>query len=74
MLKNRLFSILGLAQKAGKIASGEFATEKAVKSGLAYLVIVAEDASDNTRKKMTNMTTFYKVPLHITGTKEQLGL
>ncbi len=73
MLKNRLFSNLGLAQKAGKIASGEFATEKAVKSGLAYLVIVAEDASDNTRKKMTNMTTFYKVPLHTIGTKEQLG-
>ena len=73
MLKNRLFSNLGLAQKAGKIASGEFATENAVKSGAAYMVIVAEDASDNTKKKMTNMTDFYEVPIYFLGTKEELG-
>lgn len=73
MQNSRIFSNLGLAQKAGKIASGEFACEKAVKSGLAHMVIVAEDASDNTRKKMSNMTSFYEVPFFILGTKEQLG-
>lgn len=73
MLKNRLFSNLGLAQKAGKIVSGEFATEKAVKSYMAAMVIVAEDASDNTKKKMTNMTNYYKVPLYMFGTKDELG-
>ena len=31
--------MLGLAMKAGKVSSGEFATEQAVKSGSAYLVI-----------------------------------
>ena len=30
--------MLGLAMKAGKVSSGEFATEQAVKSGSAYLV------------------------------------
>lgn len=73
MLKNRLFSNMGLAQKAGKMASGEYATEVAVKSGTACLVIVAEDASDNTKKKMTNMTQFYEVPMYMIGTKEELG-
>lgn len=73
MLKNRLFSNLGLAQKAGKIVSGEFATENAVKSGIAYMVIVAEDASDNTKKKMRNMTDFYQVPLYFFGSKDELG-
>lgn len=73
MLKNRLFSNLGLAQKAGKIVSGEFATENAVKSFAAHMVIVAEDASDNTKKKMTNMTDFYEVPIYFFGTKEELG-
>ena len=33
--------MLGLAMKAGKVSSGEFATEQAVKSGSAYLVILA---------------------------------
>ena len=48
-------------------------TEKAVKSGTACLVIVSEEASDNTKKMFTNMCRFYKVPLHIFGTKEELG-
>ena len=43
--------MLGLAMKAGKVSSGEFATEQAVKSGSAYLVILAETASANTQKK-----------------------
>ena len=50
--------MIGLAQKAGKIVSGEFATEKAVKTGKAALVIVAGDASENTKKMFTNMCAF----------------
>ena len=48
-------SLLGLAAKAGKVVSGEFATENAVKSGKAFLVLTAEDASNNTRKKFNDM-------------------
>ena len=69
MQNNRILSGLGLAQKAGCIASGEFA----VKGGLACVVIVAEDASDNTKKKMRNMTDFYETPLYIYGSKDDLG-
>ncbi len=68
-----IYSMLGLATKAGKTASGEFMTEKSVKSGTAWLVIVSEEASDNTKKMFTNMCHFYQVPLHIFGTKEELG-
>ena len=70
---HKIYSMLGLATKAGKIVSGEFMTEKAVKSGTACLVIVSEEASDNTKKMFTNMCRFYEVPLHIFGTKEDLG-
>ena len=73
MQNNRILSSLGLAQKAGCIASGEYAVEKAVKGGLASLVIVAEDASDNTKKKMKNMTAFYETPLYVYGSKGDLG-
>ena len=45
---------MGLATKAGKIASGEFAAESG-ESGKAHLVIVSEEASDNTRKMFQNM-------------------
>ena len=72
MTKNKVMSYLGLATRAGKVQSGEFSTEKSVKSGKAALVLVAGDASDNTKKKFTNMCTFYKVPIYIYGTKETL--
>ena len=49
-MQNKILSLVGLAMKAGKVVSGEFSTEKAVKEGKASLVIVAEDASDNTKK------------------------
>ena len=67
MNKNKILSLLGLATKAGKVVSGEFATEKAVKSGKGLLVVVAEDASDNTKKKFSNMYHFYEVPLILVG-------
>lgn len=51
MSQSKALSMISLATKAGKVASGEFCTEKEVKSGRAYLVIVAGDASDNTKKK-----------------------
>lgn len=65
--------MLGIAAKSGNVVSGEFSTEKAIKSGRAYLVIVSEEASENTNKMFTNMTDFYEVPMYVFGTKEELG-
>lgn len=65
--------MLGLAVKAGRVASGEFSTEKAVKSRKAFLVIVADDASENTKKMFRNMCSFYHVPLYFYADKERLG-
>ena len=72
-MNDKVISLLGLAERAGKIASGEFAAEKTVKTGKARLIIVAEDASDNTKKKMKNMTAFYETPLYVYGSKDDLG-
>ncbi|MDE6929215.1 MAG: ribosomal L7Ae/L30e/S12e/Gadd45 family protein, partial [Lachnospiraceae bacterium] len=58
--RQKALNLLGLATKAGKTASGEYSTEKAVKTGKASLVIVSEEASDNTKKMFTNMCTYYK--------------
>lgn len=73
MKQNKILSLVGLATKAGKTASGEFSTEKSVKEGKACLVIVSVESSENTKKKFTNMCTFYKVPMYLYGTKDELG-
>ncbi len=70
---NKVASLLGLATKAGKVSSGEFMTEKMIKSGKAYLVMIAEDASDNTKKKFQNMCDFYEVPIYFFSEKVSLG-
>lgn len=73
MKPSKAMSMISLATKAGKTASGEFATEQSVKSFRAELVIVASDASDNTKKKFKNMCEFYEVPIYIYGDKDSLG-
>lgn len=69
----KILSLLGIATKSNNIASGEFLTEKAVKEHKAALVIVAEDASDNTKKNFRDMCAYYNVPIYFCGTKFELG-
>ncbi|MBR6771258.1 MAG: ribosomal L7Ae/L30e/S12e/Gadd45 family protein [Lachnospiraceae bacterium] len=70
---NKIYSLLGLAAKSRNVVSGEFATEKAIKTGKASMVIVSGDASDNTVKKFSNMCDFYGVSMFQYGKKEELG-
>ena len=65
--------MVGLATKAGKTVSGEFSTEKSVKTGKGFLVLVANDASENTKKKFRNMCSFYEVPIYFLSDKESIG-
>ena len=69
----KVLGTLGLAMKAGEVASGEFLTEKAIRDGEAYLVIVAEDASANTKKKFSDSCKFYQVAYAEFGDKDTLG-
>lgn len=73
MTNKKIFSLLGLATRSRNVVSGEFMTEKSVKEGTARLVIVAEDASDNTKKEFKDMCSYRKVPMAVIGTKEELG-
>lgn len=73
MTNDKFFSNLGLAMRAGKLVTGEEMVIDAVRSGEAKLVIVAEDASDNTYKKINDKCSYYHVPIHQIGRREQLG-
>lgn len=73
MKPNKVLSLIGLSMKAGKVMSGEFSTENAVKGGQAAIVIVSTEASENTKKKFQNMCTYYKVPIYFYGSKVELG-
>ncbi len=73
MTEDRILGLLGMAQRAGRVASGGFAVEKLIQSGRAVLVIVAKDASENTRKMFRNKCEFYEVAYAEISTREKLG-
>ena len=58
-MDKRIAQFLGLCQRAGKLSSGETGALSAIKDGSAELVIVAENASDNTKKRFSDSTRFY---------------
>lgn len=73
MKQNKVLSLLGIAMKGRRLVSGETQTLEAIRKGSAMLVIIAEDASDNTRKLFADKSGYYHVPVASFGTKESLG-
>lgn len=75
-MKDRTDSILGLiglATKAGKTAAGEAACELAIKMEKTKLVILAKDASDNTKKPIIRLCGYHGTAVREFTTKEMLG-
>ena len=72
-MNRQTLSLLSLCQRAGKMKTGEDTVEKAIQKKEAKLVIIPEDASDNTKKKFQNMCDFYKVPIYFFEDKDTLG-
>lgn len=73
MDNNRLAFALGMAQKAGKAASGDFAVRSALKSGRVKLLIIATDTAPNTKKDLYYMAQQFRVETIEAGTKAELG-
>lgn len=73
MMNDKFFSYLGLAMRAGKVVSGDELVHKAIRSGEAKVVCLAEDASMNTMKKFHDKCRSYEVPIIQYGNREQLG-
>ena len=52
MTEARINGVLGLAQKAGRLASGDTGVKEALQNKTAVLLIIAEDAAPNTVKEL----------------------
>ncbi|WP_318615376.1 YlxQ family RNA-binding protein [Sporosarcina sp. YIM B06819] len=69
----KIFQLLGMAARARMIITGEELVVREVRNGTAHLVIVAEDASNNTMKKLTDKCMYYNVEKHAFGSRDDLG-
>ena len=73
MKAEKWMSLLGLANRARKVISGEELVIKEIRNGRAKLVILAKDASSNTSKKIQDKCRYYEVPVVFADTREVLG-
>ena len=69
----QILQLLGMATRARMIITGEELVVREVRNGKAHLVIVSNDASTNTLKKITDKCTFFNVERHVFANREELG-
>jgi len=72
-VEDKVYSFMGLAMKAGRLVSGGETCERAIKSGNVFLLVVSEDASDNTVKKFEDACKRREIPFYQFGKKEAIG-
>lgn len=73
MNEDKVLNLLGLAQRAGKLSSGDFIVEKAMKKKTPKLVLLAGDCAANNEKKHIQLAEIHHIPLRKVGSKESLG-
>lgn len=64
---NKIYSMIGLAMKAGKIAFGSDMCIEKIKGKAASLIIIAEDTSENTKDKFIKLASLYNINIVIFG-------
>lgn len=70
---DKFYRMLGLAARAGKVVQGEGRVADSIRCGKAKLVIVSEDASENTKKKFQNSCEYYSIPQLVCGDRYENG-
>ena len=71
--KERVYGLIGLAARAGKVASGSDAVTGAIRSGNVELLIITKDISRNSLEKILKNTGSKEITCYSFGKSEELG-
>jgi len=69
----KIYGMIGFAQKAGKISSGTMVVRSSLLRRRAYLLIMSCDISENTRELLLTVCKKQKIPWVTLGDKFELG-
>ena len=61
-----------MARRAGKVSFGTESSKDTIEKKKAKLIIVAQDASDRTKKNFENLSREHLIPMRITGTIDDI--
>ncbi len=68
---NKALGMLGMAMRARKLNTGDAVIED-IRNKKARVVIIAKDASENTKKKITDKCHFYNVEYYFVESGDEL--
>jgi len=70
---DQVLRLLGLAARAGSVVPGTDQVRIAARRGELRFVLLAEDASENSRQKLVPLLTAKKIPYQTTYSRVELG-
>ena len=73
MINNKIYLMLGLAKRAGKAISGTDAVIAKIRGLEAYLVVISEDASGGTKKRISDKCKSYNTDYIFYGNCDEVG-
>lgn len=73
MIENRVYGLIGLSMKAGKVAFGTESCLDMLYKRKIKLLIVAKDSSQRTINHFKQKGEEYQIPFYIFGTKDELS-
>ena len=73
MINNKLLGLLGITAKAGKIVSGADICYEEMQKQNIKILIIAQDASEKTKKNFIFYGNKYNIPVVIESTIEELS-
>ena len=73
IVKQQFLNFLGIAQRAGKIISGEKILLKEIKGARIRFLIIASDAGSATSKKFHDKVRSHRIPFNDLFTTDQLS-
>ncbi len=73
MSNNKLLSLLGFAQKSGKLTTGEDGCTLGIKRGKVKFFIIAQDSSNNTKDRFEHLCKQNQIPYYIGFSKDELS-
>lgn len=72
-MNRKILSYLGFAEKSANAISGTNTCESELKKRKVYLVLISEDASDNTKINFKEIADSKKIPWRICGNSEEIS-
>lgn len=72
-MKEKVLRLLGLAQRAGKIITGEEQVINAMQHHKVQIIFVAMDSSEHTKEQFEKKCFYYKIPCSFAFSSDELS-